>query len=126
MCKRAVVVSDVKSASFHRALYDDDEQEEFLLSLQSRVKLHEKDIERMCNKNYQGFIESVTELVKVKSEAHKLRNKVENANRTIQDSGREVRYNRILWLVTECAVNIILSCSSKHRNFILPEQFRRT
>ena len=75
-------------------MYDDDEQEEFLLSLQSRVKLHEKDIERMCNKNYQGFIESVTELVKVKSEAHKLRNKVENANRTIQDSGREVRYNK--------------------------------
>lgn len=68
------------------------------MSLQSRVKLHERDIERMCNKNYQGFIESVTELVKVKSEAHKLRNKVENSNRTIQDSGREVRYG-VLWLV---------------------------
>lgn len=61
-----------------------------MLSLQSRIKLHERDIERMCNKNYQGFIESVTELVKVKSEAHKLKNKVENANKVIQDSGKEV------------------------------------
>lgn len=61
-----------------------------MFSLKSRIKLHEKDIERMCNKNYQGFIESVTELVKVKSEAKKLRNKVTNANKIIQESGREV------------------------------------
>lgn len=38
----------------------------------------------------QGFIESVTELVKVKSEVHKLMIKVESANKVIQDSGREV------------------------------------
>ena len=32
----------------------------------------------------------MTELVKVKSEVHKLMNKVESANKVIQDSGREV------------------------------------
>ena len=37
------------------------------------MKGHEKDIERMCNKNYQGFIESVSELLKVKSDALKLK-----------------------------------------------------
>ena len=38
----------------------------------------------------QGFIESVTHLVKVKSEAHKLKNKVMEADKRIQDSGNEV------------------------------------
>ena len=35
--------------------------------------MHERDIERMCNKNYQGFIESVSELLKVKTDAMKLK-----------------------------------------------------
>lgn len=58
---------------FSRTLYDCDEQEEFLESLSTRIKDHEKDIERMCNKNYQWFIESVSELHKVKSEANKIK-----------------------------------------------------
>ena len=57
----------------HRTLYEGGEQESFLDSLLIRVKGHEKDIERMCNKNYQGFIESVSELLKVKSDALKLK-----------------------------------------------------
>ena len=57
----------------HRTLYEGGEQESFLDSLLTRIKGHEKDIERMCNKNYQGFIESVSELLKVKSDALKLK-----------------------------------------------------
>ena len=56
-----------------RTVYDGDESEAFLESLNSRIKVHDKDIERMCNKNYQGFIESVSELLKVKSDAAKLK-----------------------------------------------------
>ena len=56
-----------------RSLYDGDDKQEFLQSLSTRIKNHEKDIERMCNKNYQGFIESVSELHKVKSDALKLK-----------------------------------------------------
>lgn len=56
-------------------MYDAEEGAEatFLENLAMRIKGHERDIERMCNKNYQGFIESVSELLKVKSDAHKLR-----------------------------------------------------
>lgn len=36
-----------------RALYIEGEQDDFLQSLAGRVKHHDKDIERMCNKNYQ-------------------------------------------------------------------------
>ena len=58
---------------FCRTVYDGDESEQFLESLNARIKVHDKDIERMCNKNYQGFIESVSELLKVKSDASKLK-----------------------------------------------------
>jgi len=54
-------------------VYDGDESLKFLTSLNARIKVHDKDIERMCNKNYQGFIESVSELLKVKSDAAKLK-----------------------------------------------------
>ena len=57
----------------YRTLYEEEEQESFHESLGMRIKGHEKDIERMCNKNYQGFIESVSELLKVKSDAVKLK-----------------------------------------------------
>lgn len=56
-----------------RTLYEEEEQESFHDSLALRIKAHEKDIEKMCNKNYQGFIESVSELLKVKSDAVKLK-----------------------------------------------------
>ena len=64
-------------------LYEEEEQESFHESLGVRIKGHEKDIERMCNKNYQGFIESVSELLKVKSDAVKLKVKL-----TLNVSGR--------------------------------------
>lgn len=59
--------------SIIRTLYEDEGQEAFHESLALRIKAHEKDIERMCNKNYQGFIESVSELLKVRSDAAKLK-----------------------------------------------------
>ena len=59
--------------SLCRTLYDEGEKEQFLENLAQRIRGHEKDIERMCNKNYQGFIESVSELHKVKSDALKLK-----------------------------------------------------
>lgn len=53
----------------------------------------------MFNWYIQGFIESVTHLVKVKSEAHKLKNKIIDADRVIQESGREVNLIESLLLL---------------------------
>lgn len=41
--------------------------------LDARIKNHDKDIERMCNHHYQGFIDSIRELLQVRSQANKLR-----------------------------------------------------
>ena len=41
--------------------------------LDARIKNHDKDIEKMCNHHYQGFIDSIRELLEVRSQANKLK-----------------------------------------------------
>ncbi|XP_012286848.1 exocyst complex component 6B isoform X4 [Orussus abietinus] len=41
--------------------------------LVERIKSHDKDIERMCNHHYQGFIDSIRELLRVRSQAEQLK-----------------------------------------------------
>lgn len=54
-------------------MYEDDGQGEFLRKLDDHSKSHEKEIERMCNFHYQGFVESVSELIRVRSDAKMLK-----------------------------------------------------
>lgn len=58
---------------FFRSVYDNDLQQQFLSKLDERIKSHDKEIERMCNFHYQGFVESVNELIKVRSDARTLK-----------------------------------------------------
>ena len=56
-----------------RSVYDNDVEQQFLSKLDERIKTHDKEIERMCNYHYQGFVESVNELIKVRSDARILK-----------------------------------------------------
>ena len=56
-----------------RAVYDDNEFGKFVEMLDSRIKGHDREIERMCNYHYQGFIDSVRELLQVSTDAAHLR-----------------------------------------------------
>lgn len=44
--------------------------------LENRIRSHDKDIERICNLYYQGFIESIRELLHVRSQAKNLNEEV--------------------------------------------------
>lgn len=55
-----------------RAIYDGHEHQKFMEKLDERIKAHDKDIERMCNHHYQGFIDSIRELLQVRSQAQQL------------------------------------------------------
>lgn len=55
-----------------RAIYDGDEHQKFMEQLDARIKNHDRDIERMCNSHYQGFIDSIRELLQVRTQAQKL------------------------------------------------------
>jgi hypothetical protein len=63
-----------------RAVYESGQQTDFMARLDGRIRTHDKDIERMCNHHYQGFIESVNELLKVRADARKLKVRVKEAN----------------------------------------------
>ena len=41
--------------------------------LHARIAEHDRDIERMCNFHYQGFVDSIGELLKVRKHAEKLK-----------------------------------------------------
>ena len=56
----------------NRAIYDGDEEQKFMELLDGRIKQHDRDIEKMCNYHYQGFIDSIRELLQVRSQAQKL------------------------------------------------------
>lgn len=44
--------------------------------LETRIRSHDKDIERICNLYYQGFIDSIRELLQVRSQAKNLNEEV--------------------------------------------------
>ncbi|KAL7631910.1 UNVERIFIED_CONTAM: hypothetical protein RMT77_017789 [Armadillidium vulgare] len=73
-----------------RTIYDGDEHGKFMDKLDARIKNHDKDIERMCNHHYQGFIDSIRELLQVRSQANKLRTEVVRIDKDIQSSSKKL------------------------------------
>lgn len=92
-----------------RAVYDGKQHTEFMDKLEERIRVHDRDIEKMCNYHYQGFIESVNELLKVRGEARKLKIKVREVNEAMQESGRE--------LTSKC--ENLIQCRTTQRNIVL-------
>ncbi len=55
-------------------MYDgDDPVKQFMDKLDGRIKSHDKEIERMCNYHYQGFIESIRGLLQVRTDVENLK-----------------------------------------------------
>ncbi|NWY37308.1 EXC6B protein, partial [Sylvia atricapilla] len=73
-----------------RSVYDGEEHGRFMEKLEARIRNHDREIEKMCNFHYQGFVDSITELLKVRGEAQKLKNQVTDTNRKLQNEGKEV------------------------------------
>ncbi|XP_069467467.1 exocyst complex component 6 isoform X4 [Ambystoma mexicanum] len=58
--------------------------------LDVRIRNHDREIEKMCNFHHQGFVDAITELLKVRAEAEKLKVQVIDTNRRLQDAGKEM------------------------------------
>ena len=56
-----------------RSIYEPSDIDKFLEHLQLRIVAHDKEIERLCNHHYQGFIESVRNLLQVRPLVEKLK-----------------------------------------------------
>lgn len=73
-----------------RAIYDGDEHDKFLQKLDSRISDHDREIEKMCNFHYQGFIDCIRELLQVRSKAQKLKNEVTRTDQDLQETAKRV------------------------------------
>lgn len=61
-----------KSFIIFRAIYECEDHTTFMEHLEKRIKYHDKEIERMCNNYYQGFIDSIRDLQQVRTQAKTL------------------------------------------------------
>ncbi|XP_037660076.1 exocyst complex component 6 isoform X5 [Choloepus didactylus] len=78
--------------STKRSVYDDqpNAHKKFMEKLDACIRNHDKEIEKMCNFHHQGFVDAITELLKVRTDAEKLKVQVTDTNRRFQDAGKEV------------------------------------
>uniref|UniRef100_A0A671RV43 Exocyst complex component n=1 Tax=Sinocyclocheilus anshuiensis TaxID=1608454 RepID=A0A671RV43_9TELE len=74
-----------------RSVYDGQEHGLFMDKLEGRIRNHDREIEKMCNHHFQGFVDSITELLKVRGEAQKLKCQVTETNQKLQTDGKEVQ-----------------------------------
>uniref|UniRef100_A0A8K9V345 Exocyst complex component n=1 Tax=Oncorhynchus mykiss TaxID=8022 RepID=A0A8K9V345_ONCMY len=82
----------VTVTTFIISVYDDqpNAHKRFMEKLEVRIRNHDREIEKMCNFHHQGFVDAITELLKVRADAEKLMGQVTDTNRRLQDAGREV------------------------------------
>jgi hypothetical protein len=59
--------------------------------LDLRIKSHDKDIERMCNAHYQGFVDCIHELLKVRPQSEQLKKASMEINQEIQKSSENIQ-----------------------------------
>lgn len=58
-----------------RSVYDDqpNAHQKFMEKLDACIRNHDREIEKMCNFHHQGFVDAITELLKVRADAEKLK-----------------------------------------------------
>lgn len=54
------------------AIFDTGECESFAEKLETRIHVHDRDIEKLCSAHHQGFIESIKDLLELKGLANKI------------------------------------------------------
>ncbi|XP_067928317.1 exocyst complex component 6B-like [Watersipora subatra] len=80
--------SEGHTASTLRTIYQDGEHEAFLKKLEARILLQDKEIEKMCHRHYQGFIDAVRELLQVRGQANLVKDEISQVDSELQASSR--------------------------------------
>ncbi|XP_073945592.1 exocyst complex component Sec15 [Choristoneura fumiferana] len=69
-----------------RSVYEGEGHEAFVQQLDERIKQHDKEIEKLCNFHYQGFIDSIRELLQVRSHAEELHAEISNVDANVKET----------------------------------------
>lgn len=62
-------ISEGQLSSCLRNVYDNNQKDEFMKQLEERVKRYDMEIEKLCNANYQSFVDTFNELLTVREDA---------------------------------------------------------
>ncbi|KAF8929985.1 exocyst complex subunit Sec15-like-domain-containing protein [Dissophora ornata] len=73
-----------------KEVYRNNKMKPFLDQLSTFIRRKEMEIEKMCNSNYQEFVQSVDRLLKVRQGTVDLKDKIHTLNTDVQRSGTEL------------------------------------
>eukprot|EP00123_Amoebidium_parasiticum_P001377 comp12449_c0_seq1/m.7376 comp12449_c0_seq1/g.7376 ORF comp12449_c0_seq1/g.7376 comp12449_c0_seq1/m.7376 type:complete len:784 (-) comp12449_c0_seq1:710-3061(-) len=82
--------SDAQLAPTLRAVYDSGQHDSFLDSINKYIAKTDTEIEKLCNFHYQGFIEAVDELLKVRKDGVLLKDELQEIDHELMESGKGV------------------------------------
>ncbi|EGD78288.1 hypothetical protein PTSG_09354 [Salpingoeca rosetta] len=84
-----VINSEGNIAPTLRAVYDSSQSDipTFVKALETQTTKLDGDIERLCSTHYQGFIDSIDRLLKLKDHALKLQTRIDRVKGLISDAG---------------------------------------
>lgn len=71
-------------------MYENNQKEEFMKRLEDRVKQYDVEIEKLCNSNYQSFVDTFNELLSVREDTFQLKNQLVENNDKIQKLGKNL------------------------------------
>ncbi|KAL9890876.1 exocyst complex component Sec15 [Glossina fuscipes fuscipes] len=84
-----VTVQDIEAVDDYwgptfRSILEGENTDAISEQLEMRVRSHDKEIERICNLSYQGFIDSIQELLQVRTQAQQLAQEVQTMDKSLQ------------------------------------------
>ncbi|KAI9553349.1 hypothetical protein GHT06_021247 [Daphnia sinensis] len=112
-----------------RAIFDTDECDAFADKLDSRIRSHDKDIEKLCSAHHQGFIESIRDLLELKGLANRIHGEVQAIDSDICHSvtqlklkGQELADARRIERNMKTTIEMLQSCLPVLRAYIKLQQ----
>ncbi|XP_041977986.1 exocyst complex component 6 [Aricia agestis] len=79
-------IDDYWGPAFRSVYEGEGGHEAFVKQLDERIQQHDKEIEKLCNFYYQGFIESIRELLEVRSNAEELHAEISNVDANVKET----------------------------------------
>ncbi|XP_013172247.1 PREDICTED: exocyst complex component 6 [Papilio xuthus] len=79
-------IDDYWGPAFRSVYEGEGGHEAFVQQLDERIKQHDKEIEKLCNFYYQGFIDSIRELLQVRSHAEELHAEISNVDANVKET----------------------------------------
>ncbi|KAI5652073.1 exocyst complex subunit sec15-like domain-containing protein [Phthorimaea operculella] len=79
-------IDDYWGPAFRSVYEGEGGHEAFVQQLDERIKQHDKEIEKLCNFHYQGFIDSIRELLQVRSHAEELHAEISHVDANVKET----------------------------------------